>query len=171
MKFSTRFAVFRRDGFCCQYCGRSGADAILEIDHVLPRAAGGTDDPANLLTACHACNRGKAARLITAPEEVDGKHDLPVRWGHDGTAQEPGCAGTGPQGRAPTRQSPDTGATDGDRENGRQGPVAEIQSLSAMTASEMSKLAAKARLKKIPPEVRREIARKAARARWDTRAG
>jgi hypothetical protein len=168
MKFSTRFAVFRRDGFCCQYCGRSGAESVLEIDHVLPRAAGGPDDLANLLTACHACNRGKGAQLITAPEEVDGKHDLPVRWGHDGTAQEPGCAGTGPQGRAPARQSPDTGATDGDRENGRQGPVehAPPEAQGPITVKNPAAVAlgrlagqksAAGRMKKLTPEQRQAI--------------
>lgn len=35
-------------------------DIVLEIDHVVPRSKGGTDDPSNLVTACLDCNRGKA---------------------------------------------------------------------------------------------------------------
>lgn len=54
-----RFNVFKRDGFTCQYCGRRPPDVILEVDHVQPRAAGGDDDPLNLVTACFECNRGK----------------------------------------------------------------------------------------------------------------
>jgi hypothetical protein len=36
----------------------------------------------------------------------------------------------------------------------------------AITASEMGKRSAKARMKKIPPDVRSALARQAARARW-----
>lgn len=66
----TRFEVFKRDRFTCSYCGRTPPEVLLEADHIIPRAAGGTDDLANLTTACATCNRGKAARLLeegTAP--------------------------------------------------------------------------------------------------------
>ena len=32
----TRFEVFKRDNFTCQYCGRMAPDVILEIDHISP---------------------------------------------------------------------------------------------------------------------------------------
>jgi hypothetical protein len=58
-----RFEVFARDGYQCGYCGAPGTDdAQLTVDHVVPRAAGGTDKPTNLLTACSPCNNGKADR-------------------------------------------------------------------------------------------------------------
>lgn len=57
----TRFEVFERDSFTCQYCGRFAPDVVLEVDHILARAKGGTDDPENLITACFDCNRGKRA--------------------------------------------------------------------------------------------------------------
>lgn len=61
----TRFEVLKRDRFSCAYCGRTPNDGVLlEVDHVLPRAAGGTDDLDNLITACVECNRGKAARML-----------------------------------------------------------------------------------------------------------
>lgn len=66
----TRFEVFKRDRFTCSYCGRTPPEVLLEADHIIPRAAGGSDDIANLTTACATCNRGKAARLLeegTAP--------------------------------------------------------------------------------------------------------
>lgn len=60
-----RFDVFNRDGFRCRYCGRSVSEGIiLEVDHVRPRADGGTDDLPNLVTACWDCNRGKSAKAV-----------------------------------------------------------------------------------------------------------
>lgn len=59
-----RFEVFKRDRFTCSYCGRTPPEILLEVDHVIPRAAGGSDDFDNLLTSCRDCNRGKSARLL-----------------------------------------------------------------------------------------------------------
>lgn len=56
-----RFEVFKRDGFKCAYCGRSPPEVLLHVDHVIPKAKGGSDDPTNLVTACQDCNLGKAA--------------------------------------------------------------------------------------------------------------
>lgn len=57
---AVRFAIFKRDGYRCQICGRSAQQGmVLEIDHKLPRAKGGTDDRSNLWTLCFDCNRGK----------------------------------------------------------------------------------------------------------------
>lgn len=62
---NVRFQVLQRDGFRCVYCGRTPQDgARLELDHLHPVSAGGTSDPANLVTACFDCNRSKAARMI-----------------------------------------------------------------------------------------------------------
>lgn len=60
----TRFEVFKRDRFTCSYCGRTPPEVLLECDHIVPRAAGGSDDMSNLTTACATCNSGKAARLL-----------------------------------------------------------------------------------------------------------
>lgn len=59
-----RFEVFKRDGFTCQYCVRRTPEVVLEVDHIIPRAEGGSDGTENLLTACWDCNRGKGARLL-----------------------------------------------------------------------------------------------------------
>lgn len=56
---SLRFAVLRRDGFTCQYCGARPPTVELVIDHVTPVSSGGTNEPGNLLTACEPCNQGK----------------------------------------------------------------------------------------------------------------
>ncbi len=59
-----RFETFKRDGFTCRYCGRKTPQVVLEVDHVVPVAEGGTDDPENLVTSCFECNRGKGATLL-----------------------------------------------------------------------------------------------------------
>jgi hypothetical protein len=57
------FNVLKRDNWKCQSCGRSGKDGItLEVDHILPRSKGGTDDIDNLQTLCKKCNIGKSNR-------------------------------------------------------------------------------------------------------------
>lgn len=55
----TRFDIFKRDKFTCQYCGQSSPLVVLEIDHILPICEGGGDDILNLITSCWGCNRGK----------------------------------------------------------------------------------------------------------------
>lgn len=62
----TRFEVFKRDGFKCQYCGAHPPEAILEPDHINPVALGGGNDMDNLVTACFSCNRGKGANSLDA---------------------------------------------------------------------------------------------------------
>ncbi len=62
---STRFEVFKRDSFTCQYCGQSAPDVILEVDHIVPVASGGTDDVMNLVTSCRDCNRGKGSKELS----------------------------------------------------------------------------------------------------------
>jgi len=56
-----RFEIFKRDRFTCRYCGRTTPSVVLEIDHIVPVAEGGTDGPENLVTSCYECNRGKGA--------------------------------------------------------------------------------------------------------------
>ncbi len=67
----TRFEVFKRDSFKCQYCGRSAPDVILEVDHVKPVARGGPDDLLNYVTSCRDCNQGKGARELGDCTEIE----------------------------------------------------------------------------------------------------
>jgi len=60
-----RFDVFKRDGFACQYCGRTPPSVKLEVDHIVPVSKGGSDDPLNLVTSCFDCNRGKTNQELT----------------------------------------------------------------------------------------------------------
>jgi len=74
MSKKTRFEVFKRDGFICQYCGAHPPSAILEVDHIHPVADGGSNDIDNLATACFDCNRGKSDRhLSDIPQSLQDK--------------------------------------------------------------------------------------------------
>lgn len=61
----TRFEVFKRDSFTCQYCGAQAPEVVLHIDHMNPVAGGGTNDIINLITSCEPCNLGKGARELS----------------------------------------------------------------------------------------------------------
>ena len=67
---TTRFEVFKRDKFTCQYCGASAPDVILEVDHIKPVSKGGGNDLMNLVTACRECNRGKTDRELSDDSAV-----------------------------------------------------------------------------------------------------
>lgn len=66
-----RFEIFKRDSFKCQYCGKSAPDVVLEVDHIIPVAKGGTNDILNLVTSCHTCNSGKSDRKLDDFTEVE----------------------------------------------------------------------------------------------------
>jgi 5-methylcytosine-specific restriction endonuclease McrA len=70
----TNTFLFARDGYTCQYCGRSSAQLrhreSLTRDHVVPLSRGGTNAWTNVVTACSGCNTRKAHHL---PDEI-GMH-------------------------------------------------------------------------------------------------
>lgn len=56
-----RFDILSRDRYKCQLCGLMAEDDVeLEVDHKIPVAKGGTNDPDNLWTLCTTCNSGKS---------------------------------------------------------------------------------------------------------------
>lgn len=55
-----RLDILERDDFTCRSCG--AMDELLEIDHIVPRVKGGTNDPSNLQVLCQSCNARKGAR-------------------------------------------------------------------------------------------------------------
>ncbi|GMA49354.1 hypothetical protein GCM10025857_07110 [Alicyclobacillus contaminans] len=74
-----RFEIFKRDNFTCRYCGRTTPQVILEVDHIIPVADGGTNDMENLVTACYECNRGKGAvPLDSMPQTDDDIHERTI---------------------------------------------------------------------------------------------
>ena len=56
----TRFNVFLRDQFECQYCGDASE---LTFDHLIPRSRGGMTRWGNVVTACASCNLEKGGRM------------------------------------------------------------------------------------------------------------
>ncbi len=75
----TRFEVFNRDKYTCQYCRRESKE--LTLDHVTPRSRRGEHDWENVVSCCFSCNRHKAGRT---PAEAGMKlirYPLPPRPG------------------------------------------------------------------------------------------
>jgi len=64
----SRYEVFNRDNYTCQYCGKETRQ--LTIDHVIPRYRGGQHTWENVVSACVPCNRRKAGRT---PQEAGMK--------------------------------------------------------------------------------------------------
>ncbi len=60
----TRFNVFLRDGFLCQYCGDHLPSEELTFDHVIPRSRGGRTTWDNVVTACQDCNLAKGNQML-----------------------------------------------------------------------------------------------------------
>ena len=78
----TRFNVFLRDRFVCQYCNLPFAAHDLTFDHVVPKSRGGRTLWSNVVTACSPCNLSKGNRL---PHQV---HMFPVRAPREPTTSE-----------------------------------------------------------------------------------
>ncbi len=60
----TRFNVFLRDNFTCQYCGATPGVHGLTFDHVIPRAHGGRTTWENIVAACSPCNTRKGSHTL-----------------------------------------------------------------------------------------------------------
>lgn len=63
----TRFNVFLRDKWSCQYCGEQHKTQELTFDHVIPRSRGGRTSWENIVAACRPCNTTKGNMM---PEEA-----------------------------------------------------------------------------------------------------
>ena len=57
----TRFNVFLRDEFRCQYCGKKDE---LTFDHIVPRSSGGITSWGNVVAACAPCNMRKGSKSL-----------------------------------------------------------------------------------------------------------
>ena len=67
-KKMTRYEIFNRDKYTCQYCGKETKN--LTLDHVIPRYRDGQHTWENVVSACANCNRHKARRT---PQEANMK--------------------------------------------------------------------------------------------------
>jgi diadenosine tetraphosphate (Ap4A) HIT family hydrolase len=57
-----RYEVLKRAKFRCELCGISADEKALEVDHILPRTRGGSDEHYNLQALCFSCNAMKRDR-------------------------------------------------------------------------------------------------------------
>lgn len=57
-----RYEVLKRAGTRCELCGISNDVKAIEVDHILPRNKGGTDELSNLQALCYSCNAMKRDR-------------------------------------------------------------------------------------------------------------
>ncbi len=71
----TRFNVFLRDRFTCQYCGER---EDLTFDHVVPRSKGGFTTWENVVAACSACNLQEGGHAAGDGADVAGDQALPA---------------------------------------------------------------------------------------------
>jgi hypothetical protein len=60
-----RYEVLKRAMFRCELCGATAEDRALEVDHIVPRNWGGSDDLSNLQALCYSCNAMKRDRDTT----------------------------------------------------------------------------------------------------------
>ena len=56
-----RLVILARDSYLCQPCLATGRPTpAKEVDHIIPKAEGGTDDPENLQGICTPCHDTKS---------------------------------------------------------------------------------------------------------------
>lgn len=58
----SRYGIYARDNFSCQYCGQKHID--LTLDHIYPKHLGGVTSWQNLVTSCKKCNYKKAGKTL-----------------------------------------------------------------------------------------------------------
>lgn len=59
LKGTVRYRILSRAKFRCELCGVSAEHKALEVDHIVPRNKGGSDDESNLQALCYSCNAMK----------------------------------------------------------------------------------------------------------------
>jgi ATP adenylyltransferase len=59
---SLAYEVRKRSGGRCELCGVSHEEVALEVDHIVPRSIGGSNDLSNLQALCRTCNAEKGNR-------------------------------------------------------------------------------------------------------------
>lgn len=79
----TRFDVFKRDGFACQYCGACPPNVLLEVDHIIPVCEGGDNGEFNLVTSCFNCNRGKGGTPLSVVPKTLAEKAIEIKERED----------------------------------------------------------------------------------------
>lgn len=72
---SVRYQVLKRAKYRCELCGAHEDQAALHVDHIVPRARGGSDDISNFQSLCVTCNTSKRDRDDTDFRAVLASYD------------------------------------------------------------------------------------------------
>lgn len=70
-----RYEILKRARFRCELCGISAYEKALEVDHIVPRNHGGSDDLLNLQALCFSCNAMKRDRDATDFRNIKDSYD------------------------------------------------------------------------------------------------
>jgi 5-methylcytosine-specific restriction endonuclease McrA len=85
----SRYNVYLRDEFTCQYCGKVFEARNLTFDHVIPRAAGGISSWTNVVAACGPCNHRKGSKLPTEARMFPLRKPVaPTAWDLNGRGRK-----------------------------------------------------------------------------------
>jgi ATP adenylyltransferase len=69
-----RYDILKNAKFRCELCGISAEQKALEVDHIVPRKHGGSDEKSNLQALCYSCNAMKRDRDDTDFREVKDRY-------------------------------------------------------------------------------------------------
>ena len=76
-----RIVILRRDKYLCQPCVRDGyTTTAQEVDHIIPKAKGGTDDEDNLQSICTPCHKHKTYGKKNEGCNADGIPHKPNKY-------------------------------------------------------------------------------------------
>ena len=74
-----RQEIYQKYNGHCAYCGREIAFRDMQVDHLIPKANGGTDDMDNLMPSCRSCNHYKRAETLESFRRMI--ETIPVKLG------------------------------------------------------------------------------------------
>ena len=75
---SIRYQVLKSAGGRCELCGASSRDIQIDVDHIIPRAKGGSNEIDNLQALCRTCNAQKRDRDDTNIRELQAEYTASV---------------------------------------------------------------------------------------------
>lgn len=70
-----RFRILHRDRFMCRYCLAMPGSDLMEVDHLIPRSLGGSDNPLNLVASCKTCNSRKSNTIFFPHDLIESADD------------------------------------------------------------------------------------------------